>query len=149
VQTITGAQAIDTIQVGDRVLSQDPTTGAASYQPVLEVHHNPPYETLRIGFGDETVTVTPLHYLWRAGIGWTMARNLTVGDQVRTLGGTARVESITATGVMPVFNLVVAENSDYFVGNREILAHDDTMVQTVHAPFDASPDLAAIAPSQD
>lgn len=149
VQTLTGAQAIETIQAGDRVLSQDPTTGATSYQPVLEFHKNPPYETLRIALGDETLTVTPLHYLWRAGKGWTMARNLTVGDQVRTLGGTARVESITATGVMPVFNLVVAENSDYFVGNREILAHDDTMVQTVHAPFDAPPDLAAIAPSQD
>lgn len=75
-----------------------------------------------------------------------MARNLTVGDQVRALGGTARVESIISTGVMPVFNLVVAENSDYFVGNHEILAYNDTIVQTVYAPFDASSGLAAIAP---
>ncbi|MEO6808284.1 MAG: polymorphic toxin-type HINT domain-containing protein, partial [Isosphaeraceae bacterium] len=149
VRTLTGAQAIETIQVGDRVLSQDPTTGAASYQPVLEFHKNPPYETLRIALGDETLTVTPLHYLWKAGKGWTMARNLAVGDLVRTLGGTVRVASITSTGVMPVFNLVVARNSDYFVGLQEILAHDDTMIQTVHAPFDAPPDLAAIAPSRD
>ena len=40
VHTIDGPRAIDQLQVGDRVLSQDTTTGALSFQPVVAIHHN-------------------------------------------------------------------------------------------------------------
>ncbi len=48
VSTLDGPRTIETIQVGDRVLSQDPTTGALTFQPVVAVHHNRPSATLRI-----------------------------------------------------------------------------------------------------
>src|SRR5262249_35605054 len=38
VNTVSGPRAIETLQVGDEVLTQDVATGALRYQPVLVVH---------------------------------------------------------------------------------------------------------------
>jgi hypothetical protein len=137
VRTLAGEQPIETIQVGDRVLTQDVETGALGFQPVVALHHNPPHETLRIRLGDEAIVVTPLHSFWRAGRGWTKARDLKPGDAIRTLGGIARVADVESAGVQPVFNLDVARNRDYFVGHQAALAHDNGFVRTPPNPFDA------------
>ncbi len=48
VHTIDGLRAIESIQVGDRVLAQDTTTGAIDFQPVLAVHHTKMAATVRV-----------------------------------------------------------------------------------------------------
>jgi len=144
VHTISGPQAIETLQVGDRVLSQNTTTGALSFQPVVAIHHNQPTPTMKLYLGGETIVATGIHRFWNAGKGWTMARDLKPGDIVRTVGGTARVESTTPDKVQPVYNLDVAENRDFFVGKHGCLVYDFSIVQPVVSPFDHAADLTSL-----
>jgi hypothetical protein len=145
VHTIDGPRAIETLVVGDRVLSQDTTTGALSFQPIVAVHHNQPSATLKLRLGGETIVATGIHRFWKAGKGWTMARDLKPGDIVRTIGGTARLESVESDRVQPVFNLDVAQNRNFFVARQGCLVYDFSVVQPVLAPFDGTPDLASLA----
>ncbi len=97
VRTLDGLTPIETLRSGDRVLAQDVTTGSLTYQPILAVFHNAPNETLRVGLeGGETVVSTLIHRYWKAGKGWVMARDLKPGDVIRTVGGTAKVVSVSA-----------------------------------------------------
>ena len=147
VRTIAGSVPIETIAVGDRVLSQNPETGLLSYRPVVAVYHNRPSDTLKLGIGDESIVATPIHRFWKAGEGWVTARDLRVGDQVRAVGGLAQVESTELDQVRPVFNLEVAEDRSYFVGQAGFLVHDYSVALPVAAPFDAAPTLATTAAS--
>jgi Pretoxin HINT domain len=139
VRTLTGPRPIETIQVGDQVLTQDATSGRLSFQPVVTAYHNPPARTLRVAMGGETLVVTGIHRFWKAGSGWVMARDLKPGDVLRSVGGTTRVESVEDATVQPVFNLEVTAAHSYFVGNTGALVHDNSIVQPVAAPFDARP----------
>jgi hypothetical protein len=143
VQTVDGLRPIEDIQVGDRVLSQDTATGALSFQPVILVHHNPPSATLKLRLGGETVIATGIHRFWKAGRGWTMARDLKPGDVVRDIGGTSKLESVAPGKVEAVYNLDVAQNRNFFVGQRGHLVYDFSVVQPVVSAFDQVPVLAA------
>lgn len=142
VQTLTGPRPIEAIQVGDRVLTQDTRIGALGYQPVLRVHHNPPGQTLQVRLGGETLLPSIYHRFWVAGRGWVMARDLKPGDEVRVLGGRARVESIEPGEVVPVFNLDVAVHRDFFVGRSATLTHDNSLPEPELSPFDSAPAVA-------
>jgi hypothetical protein len=124
VQTVDGPRPIEEIQVGDRLLTQDTTTGVLTYQPALTVFHNPPAATIRLKIGGEDVVATGIHRYWKAGQGWVMARELKVGDPIRQLGG-----------------IEVAKGADFLVGKLGILVHDNSLVDPVAKPFDAAPNL--------
>jgi hypothetical protein len=146
VQTPDGPRTIESILVGDRVLSQNTSTGALSFRPVLATHLNGPSATLRIAIDGETIVATGIHRFWQAGRGWTMARDLKAGDRVRMLGGVVTIESIAADKTEMVYNLDVAENRDFFAGKSGLLVHDYGFVQPVSEPFDRPQDLAALTP---
>jgi Pretoxin HINT domain len=143
VQTIDGPRPIEDLKIGDRVLTQDTTSGVLSYQPALVVFHNPPADTLRVRISGESIVATGIHRFWKAGHGWIMARELKVGDVVRVIGGTAHVESVEPDKNQPVFNLEVSRSSDFFVGNSGALVHDNSLVRTVARPFDVVADFKA------
>ncbi|WP_254053276.1 polymorphic toxin-type HINT domain-containing protein [Singulisphaera sp. GP187] len=138
VRTLTGARPIESIAVGDRVLVEDTATGALSYQATLAVFHNRPARLYRIELGDETIWATGIHRFWKAGLGWTMVRDLKPGDVLRTLGNTATVGSVEEGTVEPVYNLEVAGGQSFFVGMLGALVHDNSLVRPVAEPFDAS-----------
>ena len=144
VHTLGGTRPIETLQVGDRVLTQNSATGALTYQPVVAVFHNRPSPTLRIDLEGETVVATPIHRFWKPGQGWVMARQLKPGDTVRTLGGLAHISAVASDQVQPVFNLQVADAQSFFVGTVGTLVHDNSVLQPVTAPFDAAPSLASV-----
>ena len=48
VYTLDGPRPIQSVEVGDQVLSQDPKTGILQYQPVTEAFHNKPAMVLKI-----------------------------------------------------------------------------------------------------
>jgi hypothetical protein len=146
VQTIAGPRKIESIAVGDRVLSQQTSTGVLSFQPVLATHLNGPSATLRITSGGETIVATGIHRFWKAGVGWTMARELKSGDRLRMIGGTVSIESIEPGPTQKVYNLTIAENRDFVVGNAGLLVHDFSFVQPVSEPFDHPAKLARAAP---
>jgi RNA polymerase sigma factor (sigma-70 family) len=137
VRTKLGSRAIESLEVGDQVLAQDPVTGALSFQPVIAVIHNRPSPTLRISLGAESIVATGIHRFWKAGEGWMMARELKPGDVLRTYEGLVRVERIEPVATQPVFNLEVARAASFFVGKAGALVHDNSLVEPVEQPFDA------------
>ncbi len=137
VRTREGQRPIETLRVGDQVLSQDAATGALSFEPIMAVHHNPPGATVRVAMDSgETVVASTYHRFWLPGRGWAMARDLKAGDPLRTLGGRAKVVSATAGEVVPVFNLDVAHSRTFFVGLHDVLVHDNTLPDPHLIPFD-------------
>jgi Pretoxin HINT domain len=145
VQTIDGERPIETIRVGDRVLSQGTSTGQLSFQPVVATHRSQPTETLRIAITGESIVATGIHRFWRAGKGWVMARELKAGDSLRMVGGTVTVSAIEPDQAQVVYNLDVAINRDFFVGRSALLVHDYSFVQPVLEPFDRQPELTSQA----
>ena len=143
VHTIDGPRAIESIQVGDRVLSQNTTTGLLAFEPVVAIHLNDPSPTLRIVIDGDTIVATGIHRFWKAGKGWVMARELRAGDRLRMIGGVVEIAAIETDKTQPVYNLDVADYRDYFVGNKGLLVHDFSFVQPVSEPFDRLPDLSA------
>jgi hypothetical protein len=137
VRTIEGPKAIETLRIGDRLLVQDADSGALQVQPIVQVYHNPPSETVRVTIAGEAIVATPIHRFWVAGRGWVRAEALKAGDRVRTLEGISTVDSVGASEVQPVFNLEVAAGESYFVGAAGTLVHDNTFVRPTPAPFDA------------
>ena len=116
VRTLAGSDPIESLKLGDLVLTQGTKSGALAYKPILAVHHNPPSKTYLIKLGDDTIVSSYFHRFWKAGAGWVMARDLKVGDPIRTLSGTVKVTAIEEGRVAPVFNLDVADDADFFVG---------------------------------
>jgi hypothetical protein len=145
VHTQSGLRPIESVQLGDRVLAADTKTGALGYQPVLAALHNKPALVLKIGFEGKEIKATPIHRFWKVGEGWVMARDLKPGDHVRALGEVAVVKTVQSDRVEPVFNLTVMQSHSFFVGDRGLLVHDSSPVQSVVQPFDAVPDLAAVS----
>ena len=144
VPTLTGPRPIESLKLGDVILSQDTVTGVLSYQPIVGVHHNPPAETVRIHLKDGDVVSTPVHRFWRPGRGWAMARDLKPGESIRTVGGRVEVAEITPEVVQPVFNLDVANTHSFFVGSQTLLVRDNSLPPAMSTPFDAEPSLAAV-----
>ena len=142
VQTIEGPRAIESIRTGDLVLSQDTRAGTLVFEPVLAAHHNPPDATLRIKLAGESIVATGIHRFWKAGKGWTMARELKAGDRLRIVDNVAEVQSIEPDQTQPVYNLDVAVNRNFFVGTKGFLVHDFSFVQPVLEPFDRPADPA-------
>jgi hypothetical protein len=140
-----GPIAIERVQVGDRVLTQNPATGALGYQPVMVIHRTKSAATIRLDLDAETIVATGIHRFWKAGKGWTMARDLKPGDSVRTIGGVVLVRSVRPNQDQPVFNLDIAENRDFFVGTEGLLVHDSNFVNPVAEPFDREPELTTMA----
>jgi hypothetical protein len=142
VSTIEGGKPIEKVRPGDLVLSQDVAIGRLDFCPVVMVHHNAPNQTLRVTLSDDEVLLASIyHRFWRAGSGWSQARDLKQGDTLRALGKTLSVVSVEPGDTEPLYNLDVARNRSFFVGNGRVLVHDNTLPPARLAPFDACPIL--------
>jgi hypothetical protein len=146
VQTVGGRRPIESIQLGDKVLSQNTTTGELSFQPVIRVDRRKSKPVVRIAIANETLRATDVERFWKAGEGWAMARALAPGDRVRALGGSVAIKLKWDEPETTVVSLEVAQNHDFFVGGQAILVHDAGLVQQVEVPFDRVPELATAAP---
>ena len=148
VHTLDGTRPIEAIEAGDQVISQDATTGALSFEPVVFVHRNPPAKTLRLTCSDgQYVVCSVYHRFWRANLGWAQARELKPGDSLRALTGVVQVKSIEPDTVQPLYNLDVGGSRTFFVGGTTLLVHDNTLPDHRLQPFDALPVVEATASS--
>ncbi len=145
VRTLTGPRPIESLRIGDRVLTQSTATGALGYQPIVTAYHNPPSPTFLIKLAGDTIVSSPFHRFWKAGRGWVMARDVRAGDRLRMLDGVAEVAGVEEGKVQPVFNLDVAGDADFFAGQAAALVHDNTQPDPRLAPFDAAPTPVAAA----
>ncbi len=126
VWTKTGQRSIETLQIGDQVLSQNVKTGEIRYKPVLARTLRPAGPTVVVSTDDEKFQSTRGHPLWVAGVGWRMSKELDDGAVLHTLAGSGRVKSVTSAAEAETYNLVVADFNTYFIGSSGILAHDNT-----------------------
>jgi Pretoxin HINT domain len=136
VHTLAGLRPIESVQIGDQVLTQDPRTAELSYQPVLAAVQNKPDRLVEINLGGEVIRATAIHRFWKAGQGWVPVRDLKSGDSLRALGGIAEVKSVRRGQSQPVFNLKVMQAQSFFVGERGMLVHDNSAVEPALQPFD-------------
>jgi hypothetical protein len=138
VATLEGPRPIEAIQIGDQVLSQDAESGLLSFQSVVFLHHNPPDKTVRLTLRNgDSMVCSVYHRFWRAGIGWTMARDLKPGNTLRTLAGLVRVASVEPDVSQLLYNLDVAGSRTFFAGSTGALVHDNTLPDPRQKAFDA------------
>jgi hypothetical protein len=129
VWTESGQVAIETIQVGDRVLAQDIDTGELAYKAVLRTTVRPAKPLVQLQIGDETILATSGHRFWVSGEGWTKSRDLKPRSLVHTVRGNARVAAVEPGTTEETYNLVVDGFHDYFVGRAGILVQDSPLPQ--------------------
>ncbi|HEX3728144.1 MAG TPA: polymorphic toxin-type HINT domain-containing protein, partial [Pirellulales bacterium] len=133
VQTVTGPMAIEQIRAGECVLSQDPATGELAYKPVLATTVRPSSPLIAIRTAHETIRATRGHPFWVSGVGWQMAKQLQAGQWLHSTSGPVQIESAVQQDQAECFNLVVADLNSYFVGEDQILVHDNNLPQVTTA----------------
>jgi hypothetical protein len=125
VRTETGLSPIESLRPGDRILAQDQDSGELAYKVVLRTTIRPPAKMTRITTGSDEITTTLGHPFWVDGHGWKMAKELTAGDLLHSLGGAERIDKVEPAGEDKAYNLVVDDFNTYFVGQAGLLVHDN------------------------
>ena len=128
VTTEDGQEPIEEIEVGDKVLSEDETTGEVAVKTVTETYVNETDELIHIGVNGETISATPTHPFYVDKLGWTLARSLRAGDVLVLSNG----ELVTVEWVqheilespIKVYNFEVQDFHTYFVGENGIFVHN-------------------------
>ena len=139
VTTEDGQEPIEEIEVGDRVLSEDETTGEVAVKTVTDTYINETDELIHIGVNGETISATPTHPFYVDKLGWTLARSLRAGDVLVLSNG----ELVTVEWVqheilespIKVYNFEVEDFHTYFVGENGIFVHNgcgDDLVKEPH-----------------
>ena len=128
VTTEDGQEPIEEIEVGDKVLSEDETTGEVAVKTVTETYINETDELVHIGVNGETISATPTHPFYVDKLGWTLARSLRAGDiLVLSNGELVTVEWVQheiLESPIKVYNFEVEEFHTYFVGENSVLVHN-------------------------
>jgi hypothetical protein len=131
---ISGPMAIEDIRPGDLILAQDVHTGRLTYRPVLETTRRREFPVFKIRtVDDDELVATGGHAFWVAGTGWIRARDLASGMRLHTLRGGVCVSDVEAGPPRRSYNLVVADFHSYFVGEGNILCHDNTLFAPTNA----------------
>ncbi len=133
VSTPHGAQAIQTLHVGDTVLSENPATGKVEPEAVQAVITDPVSPLIVVDLSDgSAITVTADHPFWLDGgmmapeAGWIQAGDLLLGDRLRTPTGADVVVLGVRRGVgqAAVYTLTVTKDHTFFVGAARVLVHN-------------------------
>lgn len=126
VATPDGLKPIESLKTGDLVLAQGVESGEIAWKPVIQPTRRSATDVLKLTIGDEPFVCSLKHPFWKTGRGWIWAKELVVGDLVRTSNGSLPITEIEEQRDAPVFNLVVSDFSTYFVGKNRTLTHDIT-----------------------
>ena len=131
IQSEEGRIPIESIRLGDLVLSQDVESGKLELKPVVKTTLRPLAKTLNFATDQGAVEATLGHWWWVAGKGWVRTKELEVGMCLHTAKGTSKILSIDATpDEVETYNLVIADNHTYFVGDERLLSYDATELRS-------------------
>jgi hypothetical protein len=133
VWTARGPTAVEEVQRGDLVLSQDVETGELAFKPVLRTTTRPVGKTVTFTAGPETFACSGGHVFWVSGEGWRKASELESGMLLHTSGGPTPIVSLEEGNDAATYNLIVADFATYFIGQQKILSHDFTPRQATSA----------------
>ena len=115
-----GTKPIEQLKIGDRVLSQSVESGELTYKPIQGTTLRQPVPLLKIDLESSSIWMTPGHPVWVIGKGWQTAKNLSVGDCLHGLEGAVVVHKFDNVRPSEVYNLVVSDSHNYFVGDKGI-----------------------------
>lgn len=135
VSTPTGETSIQSLHVGDTVLSENTDTGKVEAEQVQAIIHRPVSSLMAVNLSDgSAITVTVDHPFWidsgvqLTGPGWLPAGQLQAGDRLRTASGQdATVAGIRqGVGQAVVYTLTVVKDHTFFVGDARVLVHNSS-----------------------
>ena len=148
VYTDHGKESIENISISEKVLSYNEKSKTKEYRPVTALKTYIVSAILVIVFNaQDTLWATPNHPFWHKGH-YVEASALHAGDTIEALEGDySRIQQIIPiSGERRVYNITVAENSNYYVGSRGVLVHNDCFLKRLTdspelmAQIDALPD---------
>ena len=133
VWTSRGPMAVEKLQVGDMLLSQHTETGELTYKPVLRPTIRPASVLIQIHIGNEIIQASGGHPFWVAGEGWIKARQLRSGMILHGLTGPLRIGLVEDGKKQKSYNVILDDFHTYFVGESQLLSHDNTVRQPTDA----------------
>lgn len=126
VLTDTGEKSIESIMVGDKVLSKNDESGEVAYKEVEWLYQREVEQTYNITVDGEQISTTAEHPFWVDGKGWVKTENLEAGDILSTVQGkqlaVVRVDKNQEKQI--VYNFKVKDFHTYFVSNLFIWTHN-------------------------
>lgn len=122
--TARGEKPIESLVVGDQVLSKNIETGELVWDVVLTTTVQPAKPLVEVTTDNDDFRCTGGHLFWVSGKGWTKASDLNYGDLLHGLSRPSLVRSIATADAAPTYNLVTAEHHNYFVGAGRAMTHD-------------------------
>lgn len=128
VASAAGLVAIENIQAGDKVWSEDPDTGTKELKEVVRTFVNETDKLVHVTIAGETIDCTPEHPFYSPVKGWTEAIQLRAGDILVTVNGdyvvVEQVQHEILETPVQVFNFEVSDFHTYFVGTLPVLVHN-------------------------
>jgi hypothetical protein len=126
-----GYVVVEEVQIGDLVLSQNPATGELSYRPVLRTTIRGEEPIMQVTTAAGTIRATGGHTFWVSGRGWSKLRLVKPGETFHSVDGLVEILSLKPAGKAKTYNLIIADDHTYFVGQARILSHDVTFAEPV------------------
>ena len=128
IHTEKGFKAIETIKPGDRVWSENPETNSKALKKVKKIFVREKDSLIRLAINGEVIETTDEHPFYVEGRGFTAAKKLKTGDEVRLEDGTAaRIESSETRQLdrpVKVYNFEVEDYHTYYVSEQKVLVHN-------------------------
>jgi RHS repeat-associated protein len=123
-----GMKDIETIKIGDLVVSDDPNTpGEIETRRVVETYVRQVTTLIDLYIDGQVITTTEEHPFWVPELGWVKAKDLQEGTLVQTNHETfLDIDKIERReGDFTVYNFQVEEFHSYFVSDLGILVHNN------------------------
>lgn len=126
VSTAKGLVAINKIQTGDRVITQDPESGKLSFSVVqarIVVGSKNSLRSFQVG--EESVAVSKGVSFWVSGENWQISDKIAHGAALHGLKATCVVEDVVEQQPPELlYHLIVEGDHNFFVGKSAVLVHD-------------------------
>lgn len=123
---------IEEIKIGDTVYSYNLETDKVELNKVTNTLNRETQGIYEITANKETIHVTAEHPFYVLGKGWTKAKDLNAGDQLKSSNRKLAVKIAaikqTSTDVV-VYNIEVDGNHNYFVTGSTILVHNKNITE--------------------
>ncbi len=127
--TVDGEVPIEDIEVGDYVLAENPETGEIDYKPVLETYEHDTYDVVYLTIDGEEFTTTEGHPFYTLERGFVKAGELRFSDTLIDDDGNKlhldKKNKEHLVNPVTVYNFAVEDYHTYFVGENEVLVHNN------------------------
>lgn len=124
VHTSQGPKAIETLAVGDEVLSKNLISGELFWDLVVGTTTQPAKPIVVVETSKDSLSCTGGHLFWVSGKGWTKGRELLPGDVLHGAVEPVEVKSTESSEAEITYNLITENAHNYFVGESKLLTHD-------------------------